>query len=1111
MRRLFRGAQRSAWIVFGGSLVLVLLAMQLLYQQVALDNEQKFKLHVEDVRDAIQERLRQHEQILLGAAGLFEANASVTRAAWRAYVTRLQLDRNYPGIQGVGYSQVVHPGELQAHIRSVRAEGFANYTVHPPGERELYTAIVYLEPFRDRNLAAFGYDMFSQTTRNAAMRRAAESGETAITGKVRLVQETHGREQAGFLMYVPIYRKDMPISSVQERWRALQGFVYSPYRVDDLMRGVMGESVTPLSFAIYDGETENEHELMHDSLAVNGAPATSPAKVGQYKVSQQINAYGRQWRVRFESRPEIETSWWSRQSMLLATSGLGFSVMLWLFVALINARREQAEALASEMTAEIRRSERQLKANETRLNEAQRTASVGSWELDLASRQLHWSDEIFRLFEIDKNTCPATYEAFLETIHPEDREAVNRAYAGSLENRQPYEIRHRLLMKDGRIKWVHERCSTEFDAQGRAVVSRGTVQDITQLALAERQARDSAEFTQSILDNALDGIISINERGEIQSFNRAAERIFGYVADEVIGKNVKLLMPEPYRAEHDGYLDNYHRTGVPKIIGKGREVTGLRRDGSVFPMELAVSSSQRQGRPLFVGLVRDITERKRVEQMKVEFVSTVSHELRTPLTSISGALGLVCSGRLGELPEQARSMLEIASKNSLRLTHLINDLLDMERLVAGKLRFDMQGQDLMSLVDQSVDNMRVYAQQYRVALEIKERADGARVRVDAIRLQQVMSNLLSNAAKFSPAGESVTIRVRQTGRNVRVEVEDRGSGIPEEFGKRVFQKFSQADSSDARKKGGTGLGLAISKELIECMNGMIGFHSQPGQGASFHFELPLERDRKALLEFHGDAPPGAHRVLVVEDDPDIAELLMRMLTDAGYAADAVGGAELALKLLESHEYDLVTLDLMLPDRSGVSLLATIRARPEFERLPVIVVSAFVEDGKLAINGEFEAQDWLDKPIDEARLMSAVRHCLPTQTAATRARILHVEDDVDFSGIVAVMSREIADIEVVHTLAHARERLGRAHYDLVILDIGLRDGNGFELLPQIEALQPRPQVIVLSGREFQAPEQAAIFQTLVKSRTSSESLLASIRQGLKDRASPDRKEGAEDET
>jgi signal transduction histidine kinase len=251
-----------------------------------------------------------------------------------------------------------------------------------------------------------------------------------------------------------------------------------------------------------------------------------------------------------------------------------------------------------------------------------------------------------------------------------------------------------------------------------------------------------------------------------------------------------------------------------------------------------------QGRAVrMIGTNIDITERKRVEQLKTEFVSTVSHELRTPLTSIGGALGLVCGGALGEMPAGAREMLDIAYKNSQRLTHLINDLLDMEKLAAGKMRFDLREQELMPLLEQTLEGTRAYAQQYRVGLELAERADGVRVKVDAGRLQQVLSNYLSNAVKFSPAGEPVRVRAQVGGAVgagwVRVEVQDRGAGVPQEFRERIFQKFSQADASDTRQKGGTGLGLAISKELMERMHGRVGFESPPGAGACFWFELPV--------------------------------------------------------------------------------------------------------------------------------------------------------------------------------------------------------------------------------------------------------------------------------
>jgi len=207
----------------------------------------------------------------------------------------------------------------------------------------------------------------------------------------------------------------------------------------------------------------------------------------------------------------------------------------------------------------------------------------------------------------------------------------------------------------------------------------------------------------------------------------------------------------------------------------------------------------------------------------------------------------VCGGALGEMPAPAREMLDIAYKNSQRLTHLINDLLDMEKLAAGKMRFDLREQELMPLLEQTLEGTRAYAEQYRVGLVLGERAEGVKVRVDAGRLQQVLSNYLSNAVKFSPAGEQVQVRVRVGGAGaaavpegwVRVEVQDRGAGVPQEFRERIFQKFSQADASNTRQKGGTGLGLAISKELMERMHGRVGFESQPAQGACFWFELPL--------------------------------------------------------------------------------------------------------------------------------------------------------------------------------------------------------------------------------------------------------------------------------
>lgn len=359
--------------------------------------------------------------------------------------------------------------------------------------------------------------------------------------------------------------------------------------------------------------------------------------------------------------------------------------------------------------------------------------------------------------------------------------------------------------------------------------------------LMQAQA-DSANQTQAILDNMVDGLIMIDGKGIVSSFNQSATRIFGYASDEVLGQNIKMLMPSPYRDNHDNYLHNYQTSRVAKMIGIGREVEGQRKDGSLFPMDLSIAEVNYQNQLIYVGLVRDISERKRNDQLKSEFVSTVSHELRTPLAAISGSLGLIAGGVLGELPEQCKQMIALAYRNSQRLTFLINDLLDIDKISAGKMHFEMKQQKLLPLIEQSLAANFTYYTDRKVKITLSNIIPQAEVNIDSQRLLQVLANLLSNAIKFSPLDGTVEVAMHTQANTVRVSITDHGPGIPQEFHSRIFQKFSQADSSDTRQIGGTGLGLAISRELMQRMGGNIGFESTEGHGATFYFELPLLQD-----------------------------------------------------------------------------------------------------------------------------------------------------------------------------------------------------------------------------------------------------------------------------
>ena len=614
----------------------------------------------------------------------------------------------------------------------------------------------------------------------------------------------------------------------------------------------------------------------------------------------------------------------------------------------------------------------------------------------------------------------------------------------------------------------------------------------------EKELRESEERTRAVVDNVVDGIITIDERGVIQSVNPATNRIFGFEAGELEGRNVSILAAEPFREAHDGYLANYMKTGDAKIIGIGREVVGQRRNGGTFPMELAVSELKLAGERLFVGIVRDITERKEVDRMKTEFVSTVSHELRTPLTSIRGSLGLIMGGAVGEIPEKASEMLDLAHKNTERLINLVNDILDMERIESGRLEFHFVKVDVNELVGKAIDANRGYALEHEVDFELTGTVPETHVWGDEDRLAQVMANLLSNAAKFSPGGTKVGISITRSDGSVRIAVTDQGPGIPDDFRDNIFGKFTQADSSDTRQKGGTGLGLSISRAIIEKHGGTLDYDSEAGAGATFYFDLPefgpdTMMDKAAGEARGSDARVAGKRVLICEDDPDIAKLISVMLQQEGFVTDIAYDANEAKEMLAKSHYDAMTVDIMLPGQDGISLIRELRAADETKDLATVVVSVKAEEAA----HEFAATtmgivDWLGKPLNEGRLLEAVRKAVRGRPGG-RPRLLYVEDDKDLVGVITALLDEVADVVPVYTLDGAKELLGGGAFDLVMIDIVLPDGSGLELLPLLKnGGEPSTPVIIFSGGEVDRDTALKVEAVLVKSRTSDGELLATIK-------------------
>lgn len=367
--------------------------------------------------------------------------------------------------------------------------------------------------------------------------------------------------------------------------------------------------------------------------------------------------------------------------------------------------------------------------------------------------------------------------------------------------------------------------------------------EIRQRKRTERELREHREMLAGILENADEAIISVDERHIVQMFNQGAERIFGYRTSEIIGQPLDVLLPEASRDRHRKHVSDFGTDDIVsrKMGERSSNVAGRRKNGEQFPAEASISKVTLGHSAIYTAILKDISEREAIARVKDEFISVVSHELRTPLTSVHGSLKLLSSGRLGTLSEQGESLLRIAANNTERLTRLINDVLDLERIESGRIVTNKQCRDAANLVTQATEAMQAMALAAEISLSVS--FDGAdTVYADPDQMLQTLTNLIGNALKFSPAGSTVWVEVRDRADDVLFLVRDRGRGIPPDRLESIFERFQQVDVSDSRQKGGTGLGLAICSQIVQRHQGRIWVESELDRGSAFYFTIPKPID-----------------------------------------------------------------------------------------------------------------------------------------------------------------------------------------------------------------------------------------------------------------------------
>jgi two-component system, sensor histidine kinase and response regulator len=641
------------------------------------------------------------------------------------------------------------------------------------------------------------------------------------------------------------------------------------------------------------------------------------------------------------------------------------------------------------------------------------------------------------------------------------------------------------------------------------------ITDVTSTAEREQLLRQQAQTMQTlaeecrqgelriraILDSALDGIITMDEHGVVETYNPAAARVFGYSAEDVIGQSLHCLVPE--------------LQGVKThLIGRRREVMGRRQDGTEFPMELAVSEMHLGQRRLSVGIVRDITEPKQAEKeliqareaaleaarVKSAFLANMSHEIRTPMNGVLGMLSLLLST---DLTSEQRQYIETAHSSGDILLTLLNDILDLSKIEAERLVLEHIPFDVRLTVENVVDLLAEHAYGKGVELACLISPDVPRIVCgDPTRLRQILMNLLSNGVKFTEQGEVIVrvtlVATHETTVALQFEVCDTGIGMSPEAQARIFNAFTQADGSTTRKYGGTGLGLAITRQLVTYMGGGLEVESTPGHGSTFRFTALLgQAAEPAPVEAPLTGLQG-RRILVVDSHPTTRLVLQRLLTtwgvQHGSAADSSEALhELSAAATDGAAYDLAILNLQLPTMDGLQLARTIKAHPTLTSVCLVLVTPFGQRGEGEAARAAGIQGYLTKPVRQAQLHDCLltvlglhetgagqlitRHTLVEAKAQRRGRILLAEDNTVNQRVALGLLKKLGyRADVVSNGREAVEVLARQSYDLILMDCQMPELDGFAATAEIrqrEGDQRHTLIMAMTANAMQGDRERCL--------------------------------------
>ncbi|WP_375741548.1 response regulator [Pseudomonas boanensis] len=609
---------------------------------------------------------------------------------------------------------------------------------------------------------------------------------------------------------------------------------------------------------------------------------------------------------------------------------------------------------------------------------------------------------------------------------------------------------------------------------------------LTQAAAAELRERE--ERFRLVVEASPNAILLVDARGRIEMVNRQVEQLFGYSRDELLGETVERLLPESFRAAHVGLRKGYQQKPEQRRMGSNRELHGQHRDGQLIPLEVGLSPIQSGGELLVQAVIIDISERKAAEQRlrdqaeqlilanryKSEFLANMSHELRTPLNSILILSDQLRQNLAGNLTERQARHADIVHKAGNDLLQLINDVLDLAKIEAGRMQLKLEPLNVQDMLAELDGSLRPMAEIKGLRLVTEVQAGVPRViHSDRVRLHQILRNLLSNALKFTEHGEvGLSIELDPAGacdgREVlRFVVRDTGIGIAEDQRERIFQAFQQIDGSTSRRFGGTGLGLAITRQLVLALEGSISLESAPGKGASFIVRLPVavaavqptmdEASTQPLRSGQGPA------VLIVEDDANFASVIAEEAQNHGFATVLCRSGKQAMTVLQEERFVAVILDILLPDVSGWQIYRRLRSLANHRGTPVNIISCVPQPQ----DWEEDGTRYLVKPIAREDLEQVFEGI--ERVGVESRRLLLVEDvEVEREHYREHLERLGFEVTASASGEAASQAYAAQSFDALVVDLDLPDQDGFELLERLDRLRPLngARVVVNTGVDIE---------------------------------------------